>query len=83
MSEMKFERAIKRLETIVEQLEDGQLDLEKSLKLFEEGIKLARFCAEKLQEAEQKIEMLTAEHEGLLTEEEPSEAEAGGEELES
>lgn len=74
MNEMKFEAALKRLEAIVDQLEEGQLDLEKSLELFEEGIQLARFCAEKLQEAEQKIELLTREHEGLFAEE-PSEEE--------
>lgn len=73
MKEMKFEKAMKRLEDIVEQLEDGQLDLEKSLQLFEEGIQLARHCAGKLQEAEQKIELLTEEHETLFGEEPPQE----------
>jgi exodeoxyribonuclease VII small subunit len=75
MKEMKFEKALQRLEAIVEQLEDGQLDLEKSLQLFEEGIKLARYCAEKLQEAEQKIELLTEEHEALFSEETSEEEE--------
>ncbi len=75
MKEMKFEKAMKRLEDIVEQLEDGQLDLERSLRLFEEGIQLARYCAEKLQEAEQKIELLTEEHEALFGEEPPPEEE--------
>lgn len=70
MSTMKFEKALKRLEAIVDQLEDGQIDLEKSLQLFEEGIGLARFCAGKLQEAEQKIELLSQEHEDLFAEEE-------------
>ncbi len=70
MSTMKFEKALKRLEAIVDQLEDGQLDLEKSLQLFEEGIGLARLCAGKLQEAEQKIELLSQEHEDLFAEEE-------------
>ncbi len=77
MKDMKFEKALKRLEAIVEQLEDGELDLEKSLHLFEEGIQLARHCADKLQEAEQKIELLTEEHEALFAEE-PS-AEEGSE----
>ncbi|MFQ5892728.1 MAG: exodeoxyribonuclease VII small subunit [Candidatus Tectimicrobiota bacterium] len=75
MSEMKFEKALKRLEAIVEQLEDGQLELEKSLQLFEEGIRLARFCAEKLQETEQKIEILAREHEGLFAEDQSLEEE--------
>jgi exodeoxyribonuclease VII small subunit len=70
MSTMKFEKALKRLEAIVDQLEDGQIDLEKSLQLFEEGIGLARLCAGKLQEAEQKIELLSREHEDLFAEEE-------------
>ncbi|MDV2502695.1 MAG: exodeoxyribonuclease VII small subunit [bacterium] len=70
MTTMKFEKALKRLEAIVDQLEDGQIDLEKSLQLFEEGIGLARFCAGKLQEAEQKIELLSREHEDLFAEEE-------------
>lgn len=69
MKEMKFEKALQRLEAIVEQLEDGQLDLEKSLQLYEEGIRLARHCAEKLQEAEQKIELLSQEHSALFAEE--------------
>ncbi len=75
MSEMKFEKALKRLEAIVDQLEDGQIDLEKSLQLFEEGIGLARFCAGKLQEAEQKIELLSQEHEDLFAEEEADDEE--------
>lgn len=70
MSTMKFEKALKRLEAIVDQLEDGQPDLEKSLQLFEEGIGIARFCAGKLHEAEQKIELLSREHEDLFAEEE-------------
>ncbi|MEE8219866.1 MAG: exodeoxyribonuclease VII small subunit [bacterium] len=75
MSTMKFEKALKRLEAIVDQLEDGQIDLEKSLQLFEEGIGLARFCAGKLQEAEQKIELLSREHEDLFSEEEADDEE--------
>ena len=75
MSTMKFEKALKRLEAIVDQLEDGQIDLEKSLQLFEEGIGLARFCAGKLQEAEQKIELLSQEHEDLFAEEEADDEE--------
>lgn len=75
MTTMKFEKALKRLEAIVDQLEDGQIDLEKSLQLFEEGIGLARLCAGKLQEAEQKIELLSREHEDLFAEEEADDEE--------
>ena len=58
MREMKFEQAMKRLEEIVEELEQGDLPLERSLKIFEEGIRLSRFCAAKLEEAEKKVEIL-------------------------
>ena len=56
---MQFEKTIAELETIVSQLEKGDLSLEESLKQFEKGIKLARLCQDVLQQAEQKIEMLT------------------------
>jgi exodeoxyribonuclease VII small subunit len=61
-----FEGAIKRLEEIVAQLESGDLQLEKSLELFEEGIKLSRFCHTKLDEAERKVEILLKNAEGEL-----------------
>jgi exodeoxyribonuclease VII small subunit len=53
-----FETALNRLETIVEQLDAGGLSLEKSMKLFEEGQQLAEVCAEQLDEADKKIEVL-------------------------
>ena len=53
-----FETALKQLEDIVQRLEKGELSLEDSLKLYEEGIQLARLCHTKLEEAEGKIEML-------------------------
>ena len=56
--EMKFEQALKKLEEIVGKLEEGETPLEKSLELFEEGIRLSRFCSKKLDEAERKIEIL-------------------------
>jgi exodeoxyribonuclease VII small subunit len=61
MSEKKFEEAMKRLETIVESLERGDLSLEESLKNFEEGMKLLHFCSKKLEEAEQKVTILIKE----------------------
>lgn len=61
---MAFEDAIKRLEDIVRELEDGQLPLEKALELFSEGIAVSKFCQSALEEAEQRIMLLTAE-EGL------------------
>lgn len=53
-----FENALKRLEDIANRLEDGSLGLEESIVQFETGVKLAKFCHDKLEEAEQKIEIL-------------------------
>jgi exodeoxyribonuclease VII small subunit len=53
-----FENALSQLESIVARLENGDLPLEDSLKLFEEGIKLSRFCNQKLNEAQKKVEVL-------------------------
>lgn len=66
MAEPTFEEALKRLENIVAELEKENVDLETSLKLFEEGIMLSRTCARKLEEAEKKIELLTREEGGRL-----------------
>ena len=67
MSEMKFEKAMSRLEKIVEDLERGDLDIDKSLEIFEEGIKMSRVCSKKLNEAEAKIEKLTKSKKGEAT----------------
>ncbi len=64
--DIKFEKAMKRLEDIVEHLEKGELDIDKSLEIFEEGISMSRLCSEKLNEAEQKIEKLTKNRKGDL-----------------
>jgi exodeoxyribonuclease VII small subunit len=61
-----FEEALARLETIVKSLEDGDLQLEESLRLFEEGISLTRMCAAKLEEAQRRIEVLTRGDQGDL-----------------
>jgi exodeoxyribonuclease VII small subunit len=53
-----FESALKSLEDIVAQLEAGDLTLDRALELFEEGIKVSRFCSSKLEEAERKVEVL-------------------------
>jgi exodeoxyribonuclease VII small subunit len=66
MSDIKFEDALGRLEQIVDQLEAGDLPLESSLKVFEEGVALARRCAKYLEEAEKRIELLTKDEAGLL-----------------
>jgi exodeoxyribonuclease VII small subunit len=57
---MDFEKNLKRLEEIVSKLEDGEIALEESLKLFEEGVKISRTCNKALTEAEQKVKMLLA-----------------------
>jgi len=67
MSEKKFEEAMKRLENIVESLERGDLSLEDSLKIFEEGMKLLHFCSKKLEEAEEKVTLLIKESGGKFT----------------
>jgi len=53
-----FETALKRLEEIVKKLENGELSLDSALELFEEGIKLSRFCHTTLEQAERRVEIL-------------------------
>lgn len=67
MAEKKFEAAMARLEEIVQGLEQGDLPLEQSLKLFEEGVKLSRVCNKRLEEAERKVEVLFKDKDGKLT----------------
>jgi len=62
--DLPFERALERLEEIAERLEAGDLELEAALAAFEEGVGLARRCAEQLREAERRIEVLTREGDG-------------------
>ncbi len=62
----KFEEALQKLEAIVAQMEEGDLPLEQTLKAFEEGVRLARFCASKLDEAERKVEKLMRDQAGKL-----------------
>jgi exodeoxyribonuclease VII small subunit len=61
-----FEAALKQLEEIVQRLERGELPLEESLKLYEEGIRLSRLCHAKLEEAEGRIELLMKDARGEL-----------------
>jgi exodeoxyribonuclease VII small subunit len=58
MSELKFEGALARLEEIVRSLELGEAALDEALVLFEEGVKLARFCNQQLDQAQAKIEIM-------------------------
>lgn len=66
MTDLKFEAALQRLEQIVDQLEAGNLSLEESLQVFEEGVGLARRCGKYLDEAEKRIELLTRDESGVL-----------------
>ena len=59
-----FEDALKTLEGIVRELEEGDLSLEKSLARYEHGVRLARFCNGKLEEAEKRIELLQTNEKG-------------------
>lgn len=63
-----FESAMKRLEEIAQLLEDGDQTLEESLVLYEEGIKLAKFCSQKLDEADKKLKLLTKKEDGFQLE---------------
>ena len=56
--DLAFEDALNKLETYVRQLEQGDLTLEDSLNIFEEGMELAKFCSKKLDDAEQKIQLV-------------------------
>ena len=62
--ELKFEKALERLEKIVEELEAGEIPLEDALKKYEEGVKLSRVLSEKLGQAEKKIQILTKSLDG-------------------
>jgi exodeoxyribonuclease VII small subunit len=62
--EKTFEASLNQLETIVKQLEEGDLPLEESLKLFEKGVTLSRECRERLNEAERRIEILMKDSQG-------------------
>lgn len=64
MVAVKFEQAMARLEAIVGQLENGDLSLDESLKIFEEGIRLSKNCLKVLEEAERKVEVLVQDTNG-------------------
>jgi exodeoxyribonuclease VII small subunit len=66
MAEIKFENALKRLEEIVDTLDKGDIPLERSLKIFEEGVRLSRLCNKMLDKAEKKVEILMRDETGGL-----------------
>lgn len=61
MQELNFEQALEKLEILVEELEKGELSLDQALKHYEEGVRLSRFCSQKLAEVEGKIELISLE----------------------
>ena len=58
---------MQQLENIVQELESGDLPLEKAMRKFEEGIQLTRFCSQKLDETEKKIQILLQDHQGEIS----------------
>ncbi len=67
MAKKTFEQSMKQLEQIVQELESGDLPLEKAIKKFEEGIQLSKLCAQKLDETEKKVSMLLEDEQGNIT----------------
>jgi len=68
MAKQTFEKAMKQLEEIVQELEIGDLPLEKAIKKFEEGVQLSKFCSETLDETEKRITILLQDQQGNVTE---------------
>lgn len=64
MPEKSFESSLEELEHIVRQLEGGDLPLDRSLELFEQGVRLSRECQKRLDEAERKVEILLRGNDG-------------------
>ena len=69
-STVDFEKSIRQLETVVEKMESGDLSLDESLQLFEQGVELTRICQNALKEAEEKITVLTQKNEAWLAQDE-------------
>ncbi|MBC2715606.1 MAG: exodeoxyribonuclease VII small subunit [Desulfobacteraceae bacterium] len=63
-----FEDSMTQLEKIVEDLEDGDLPLETAIKKFEEGVRLSKFCFDKLDETEKKVSLLLQDQNGKIQE---------------
>ena len=77
MAKKTFETAMKQLEQIVQDLETGDMPLEKAIKKFEEGIKISKYCSEKLDESERRITLLMQDPDGKKVSEIPFETENG------
>ena len=79
MKDLNFEKALKDLESTVEKLEQGDLSLDESLKLFEKGVKLAKYLRKELEKAEKKVEILLKDEDGKVSAESFDEEEDGEE----
>jgi len=66
VSNKNFESAMEEIEQVVEQIESGELSLEESLAAYEKGVGLVKFCYQKLNEVEKRIEFLVKDKEGKL-----------------
>jgi len=80
MAKKNFEMAMKQLEQIVQDLETGDMPLEKAIKKFEEGIQISKYCSEKLDASEKKITLLMRDSDGKKISETPFENENLGSE---
>ncbi len=67
MAKEKFEEALDKLEEIVKRMEGGEMSLEESLKAFEDGIRLSRLCAKRLDEADRRVEILLKREGEIVT----------------
>jgi exodeoxyribonuclease VII small subunit len=66
LSKDRFEDNFKKLETIVHKLEDGDLPLEESMKLFEEGMRLSKICSQRLTDVQKRVDLLLKSEDGQL-----------------
>ena len=68
MATKNFENAMQELEEIVQQMEQGEISLDESLKIFEKGMELSKFCYDKLNQAEKKLKKLVKQEDGFQLE---------------
>ena len=67
MTKLNFEKSMKQLEQIVQELESGDLSLEKAIKKFEDGVRLSKLCSKQLYETEKKVTMLLQDQNGKIS----------------
>ncbi|MCK4467638.1 MAG: exodeoxyribonuclease VII small subunit [Desulfobacterales bacterium] len=67
MTKLNFEKSMKQLEQIVQELESGDLSLEKAIKKFEDGVRLSKLCSKQLDETEKKVTMLLQDQNGKIS----------------